>query len=214
MRKLLAAAAIVTALSSPAQAQYFWGSGSGWGRGGFPCANCGMRGFGPGGGNYSQWTAATNGFGMGNLGYGGIPSGLGGGMGGVLGEALAGPGWRGNPGNTSMWSGGIGGAGMAINGMVGRPPSPPGGYGYGPRYGYGGYGPGPGYAGAYGYGAGYGYGGVRRPYYNAAPRPVMPVAVPTVQAIPVARPANVLPGCYRAMVVDAYGRRLFQTVCN
>lgn len=110
MRKILAAAAIATTLTTPAQAQYFWGSGPGWGQGGGwnACSNCGMRG--PG--FYSQWAGATNGFGRGMLGWGGIPSANGYGMG-----------WGGNAlvGQTlgQFLGGGFGGGGIGPLGILG-----------------------------------------------------------------------------------------------
>lgn len=184
MRKILAAAAIVTALATPANAQYFWGSGPGWGMGGGwnACSNCGFRSFGPLGGMFSQYAASTNGFGRGMLGWGGVPSANGYGMGyggnmlmGGLGSMFMGGG--GGMGPLGMLGGLFGGGGAGVwgnyPGAVGTPPgmAPANGYAYRAAR-YGGYGampqmqyrprggyvnnPGPGYETAPGayYGAG------------------------------------------------------------
>lgn len=183
MRKILAAIAISTALATPAQAQYFWGSGPGWGQGGGwnACSNCGMRAFGPGGGYYMGLAGGTNGFGRGLLGWGGIPSASGYGMGwggnALVGQTL-GQFMGGGMGPLGML-GGLFGGGMPGNYYPGaiyqQPGIPPGNTAYyATRYGGGGSyphpqyrnpqvynrsGPGPGYPFAqsqqYGGGAGY-----------------------------------------------------------
>ena len=152
MRKLLAATAVALSLASPAQAQYFWGSGPGWGQGGGwnACSNCGMRGFGAGGGYYSQWAGATNGFGAGQRGWFGLPSANGYGMGwggnALVGQTLGNIGMGGFGGGMGplgilgalLGGGALGGQGY--NGaMVQRQGVPPGNYAYGAtRYGGGG----------------------------------------------------------------------------
>lgn len=129
MRKILAAAAITVALAAPAQAQFFWGSGPGWGMGGGwnNCANCGMRGYGAMGGLYSGYAGATNGFGRGMLGWGGIPSANGYGTGtnfggfgaGMLGSMLPMPGLGMFGGGMGGGMGMMGGGGMGLLGMLG-----------------------------------------------------------------------------------------------
>ena len=119
--------------------------GGGWNA----CSNCGMRGFGPGGGYYSQWAGATNGFGAGQRGWFGVPSANGYGMGwggnalmGGLGSmTMGGPGMMG--GGLGMLGGMFGGGMMGGQGypgaMVQQPGVPPGNYAYGAtRYGGGG----------------------------------------------------------------------------
>jgi len=185
MRKILAAAAIATALATPANAQYFWGSGPGFGMGGGwnACSNCGMRGFGPGGGFYQQWAGGTNGFGRGMLGWGGVPSANGYGRGwggnagmGMLGGLFMGGGGLGMLGGLGSMLGGLFMGGNYYPGAIyQRPGVPPGNYAYGatrgggggsyphPQYRnpqlYNGRGPGPGYPFAqsqqYGGGANY-----------------------------------------------------------
>lgn len=181
MRKILAAAAIATALATPAHAQYFWGSGPGFGMGGGwnACSNCGMRAFGPGGGFYEQMAGGTNGFGRGMLGWGGVPSANGYGMGyggnmlmGGLGSLFMGGGGMGMLGGLGSMLGGLTMGGNYYPGAIyQRPGVPPGNYAYGAtRYGGGGSyphpqyrnpqiynrsGPGPGYPYAYGGGPGY-----------------------------------------------------------
>jgi hypothetical protein len=109
--------------------------GGGWNA----CSNCGMRGFGLGGGYYSQWAGATNGFGAGQRGWFGVPSanGYGGGYLGNMGMGMLGGMFGGG--------GGLGGLGMLGGlfggGMMGGPwgnypgavATPPG---YAPRNGY------------------------------------------------------------------------------
>lgn len=145
MRKLLAATAVALSLTAPAQAQWFQGSGPGWGQGGGwnACSNCGMRG--PG--YYSQWAGATNGFGRGMLGWGGIPSANGYGMGwggnALVGQTLGqfmGGGMFGGMGPLGMLGGLFGGNGIYPGAIIQQPGyPPPNGYAYGAtRYGGGG----------------------------------------------------------------------------
>ena len=180
MRKILAAAAIATALTTPANAQYFWGSGPGFGMGGGwnACSNCGMRAIGPGGGYFQQWAGGTNGFGAGMRGWGGVPSANGYGMGyggnmlmGGLGSMFmggGGSGWGGGPMGMlgGLFGGGFLGSSNGTNYGTGGPgyayrATRYGGYGAMPQMQYrprGGYvnNPGPGYDTAPGawYGAG------------------------------------------------------------
>ena len=148
MRKLFAATAIALSLAAPAQAQYFWGSGPGWGQGGGwnACSNCGMRGFGPGGGYYSQWAGATNGFGAGQRGWFGLPSANGYGMGwggnALVGQTLGGIGMGGMGGGMfggilGMLPGLLAGGNYYAGANTQRPGyPPPNGYAYGStRYG-------------------------------------------------------------------------------
>jgi hypothetical protein len=103
MRKILATAATLIALTGAANAQVvmFQGSGPGgagtgyMGGGWNNCANCGMGGAS----YYGQWMAQTNGMGAGMRGWGGVPSAnnygagyMGPPMGAILG-AIFGGGW-------------------------------------------------------------------------------------------------------------------------
>lgn len=154
MRKLLVATAIALSLATPADAQYFWGSGPGGGMGGGwnACSNCGMRGFGAGGGIYSGWAGATNGFGRGMRGWFGVPSANGYGTGGygagfgygaansILGSLLGGGGYGYGAGLGGLLGGLLMGGNYYSGAMYQRPGMPPGnGYAYrATRYGGGG----------------------------------------------------------------------------
>lgn len=238
MRKLLAATAIALSLTAPAQAQFFWGSGPGWGQGGGwnACSNCGMRGYGPGGGYYSEWAGATNGFGAGMRGWGGIPSANGYGMGwggnALVGQTLGqfmgggyggGMGMMGGMGPLGML-GGLFGGGMPGNyypGAMYQQPGapPPNGYAYNmSRYGGGGAYPQPQYRNPAVYqktgpGPGYPYAQSNGP--DLAPAQVGNVANPVYIQSQNMEPRGVIPG-KECRLVKVYSRDqgfVYRQVC-